>query len=160
MVFQPLQPKSHSEPVQWTLPLRKFVKSSIFKEKWFFSDKTNTKMIFFLEAKIANSYCHFRCQITPFPEHILQKMSIFWWELWILSGLQVTYQISYVVIFLFLHAILEDGIILKKLTPLGPNYPPFLAAFQQKLKKFASQKIIYWILKSFIQNEWLLWTWI
>ena len=142
------------------LASKEICEKRFFLRKIVFFIKNKFQNYFFLEEKMANLCCYFRCQITSFPEHILQKMSIFWWEFLILSGLQVTYQISYVVIFLFLHAILEAGIILKKLTPLGPNYPPFLAAFQQKLKNFASKKIIYWILKSFIQNEWLLWTWI
>ena len=66
------------------------------------------------------------------PEHILPKMSIFWWELRILSGLQVTHQKSYVVIFFFLHAILEAGITWKNLHLYGAKLPLFLATFQQK----------------------------
>ena len=122
------------------LASKKICEKRFFLRKIVFFIKNKFQNDFFLEEKMANLCCYFRCQITPFPEHILQKMSIFWWEFRILSGLQVTYQISYVVIFLFLHAILEAGIILKKYTPLGPNYPPFLAAFQQKLKHFAGQK--------------------
>ena len=47
-----------------------------------------------LEAKIGNLCCHFRSQITPFPEHFPPKMSLIGWELWILFGLQITHKKS------------------------------------------------------------------
>ena len=85
-----------------------------------------------MKQKMADSCCYFKCQITSFPEHILPKMSIFWWELRILSGLQVTHQKSYDVIFFFLHAILEAGITEKNLHLYGAKLALFLATFQQE----------------------------
>ena len=77
VVFQPLQPKSHSEPVQWTLPLREFVKSGILGLlKIVFFQIKQIRKYFFSKRKIANLCCHIRCQITPFPEHIRAKMGI------------------------------------------------------------------------------------